>query len=116
MNNISDVLGPIAALSGLALVWLLPVLLGLRAAARQSRSPHWMWFGVHPVGAWIACIALSCAPPLKTCPECTERVKRHARLCAYCCYAFPAEMPAMRSVASAAPGEPLATSGLDHAA
>jgi hypothetical protein len=36
----------IALLGGL--FWLLPILLGVRTARQKGRSPHWMWFGLHP--------------------------------------------------------------------
>jgi hypothetical protein len=34
--------------------WIAPVILGVKWAKRNGVSPHWMWFGVHPVGGWIA--------------------------------------------------------------
>jgi len=34
--------------------WIASVILGVKWAKRNSVSPHWMWFGLHPVGAWIA--------------------------------------------------------------
>jgi hypothetical protein len=36
------------------LIWLLPIFLGVRAAKAKGRSPHWMWFGLHPITGWIA--------------------------------------------------------------
>ena len=26
------------------------IVLGVRMAQRKNRSPHWMWFAIHPVG------------------------------------------------------------------
>lgn len=69
-------------------LWVLPIWLGLKAARRNHRSPHWMWFGVHPFGAWIAFLVLQFAAPLKACAQCGERVKSHARICPYCTTPF----------------------------
>ena len=38
----------------LAIFWVLPIVLGLVWAKRNKISPHWMWFGIHPVGGWLA--------------------------------------------------------------
>ena len=35
-------------------LWLLPVIFGLRAARSKGRSPHWMWLGLHPLTGWVA--------------------------------------------------------------
>jgi hypothetical protein len=43
---------------GLPIVWILPIVLGIRAARRKGISPHWMWFGVHPLGGWLAFLIL----------------------------------------------------------
>jgi hypothetical protein len=52
--------GPVLAVFVVVLLGLtlLPVILGVRAARAKGRSPHWMWFGVHPVTGWIAYIWL----------------------------------------------------------
>jgi hypothetical protein len=34
--------------------WIVSVVLGVKWAKRNGVSPHWMWFGLHPLGAWIA--------------------------------------------------------------
>lgn len=34
--------------------WIASVILGIKWAKRNQVSPHWMWFGIHPAGAWIA--------------------------------------------------------------
>lgn len=44
----------ILAVVGIPLIWFAPIWLGLRAAGRKGVSRHWMWFGVHPLGAWLA--------------------------------------------------------------
>lgn len=60
------------------------VILGVRTAKRKNRSPHWMWFGLHPVGLIIVLIVLASVGPLKECPRCAQKAKAYARLCAYC--------------------------------
>ena len=39
--------------------WITPVVFGIRAARKKLRSPHWMWFGVHPIGGWITFAVLA---------------------------------------------------------
>jgi len=34
--------------------WIVCVVLGVKWAKRNGVSPHWMWFGLHPLGAWLA--------------------------------------------------------------
>src|SRR6185295_18877289 len=43
--------------------WIFPIAKGLKIAKAKSRSPHWMWFGIHPLGGWIALIVLRRATP-----------------------------------------------------
>ena len=69
-------------------LWIAPVVLGIRIAREKNRSPHWMWFGLHPVTGWIAYFVLRAQPGLKECPNCRETVKEHARVCAYCMTPF----------------------------
>jgi xanthosine utilization system XapX-like protein len=47
----------------LLVVWLVPIFFGIRIAKRKGRSPHWMWFGVHPLGGWIALLVLYLVSP-----------------------------------------------------
>lgn len=75
-------------------LWGLPVLLGIKAAKRNNRSPHWMWFGIHPFGGWLAFLVLQFSKPLKACASCGEKVKAHAKLCPYCMAPFdPIQTP-----------------------
>ena len=53
------------ALSLIALVggfWIWPIFLGIKAAKEKGRSPHWMWFGLNPLGGWIALAVLRSLP------------------------------------------------------
>ena len=64
--------------------WVLPIMLGVRAARRKNYSAHWMWFGVHPLFGWIACIVLLCITPRIQCPHCGGFVTVNFRICPYC--------------------------------
>jgi F0F1-type ATP synthase membrane subunit c/vacuolar-type H+-ATPase subunit K len=85
MEVIFEILG---ALIFIALGWVLPIWLGLRAARRNNRSGLWMWFGFHPIGGWIAFAVLTSLPALKTCTQCGEKAKSHAKICPYCMTQF----------------------------
>jgi hypothetical protein len=50
-----------------------------------------MWFGIHPLGAWIAFLVLQFAAPLKVCASCGERVKIVANFCPRCAAPFGRE-------------------------
>lgn len=82
------ILGILLALIFIALGWVLPIWLGLRAARKNNRSGLWMWFGFHPIGGWIAFAVLASLPPLKMCPQCGEKAKSHAKICPYCMSKF----------------------------
>lgn len=90
-ETLGQFLGIILGVGLLALLWPTPIVLGVKAAKRKGRSPHWMWFGIHPVGAWIAFLVLRFSSAFKQCPQCGERSKSHARVCPYCTQAFEAE-------------------------
>jgi hypothetical protein len=83
-------LGILIALASITILWVLPIWLGIRAAHRNNWSALWMWFGIHPIGGWIAFAVLHFLPPLKTCPQCAEKVKAAAKLCHFCQYRFDA--------------------------
>jgi len=82
------ILAVVLGLIALAVVafvgWILPITLGLRVARRKNYSPAWMLFGIHPVGGWVAYIALSCQTPRIQCPTCGGFVKVNFRVCPYC--------------------------------
>ena len=93
MNSPRDV---VAAMLDLLIVlilvgiWLFLVVFGVKTAKEKNRSPHWMWFGVHPLGALIAFIVLKCVDPLKLCPQCARTSPPAARVCPYCTHTFDA--------------------------
>ena len=80
--------GILGALVFIALGWVLPIWLGLRAARKNNRSGSWMWFGFHPIGGWIAFAVIASLPPLRLCPQCGEKAKSHAKICPYCMSKF----------------------------
>ena len=67
------------------------IVLGVRIAQRKNRSPHWMWFAIHPMGLLITLIVMACLPPLKVCPNCVQKSANTARLCGFCGYDFFAQ-------------------------
>lgn len=96
-QQLGSIVGAIVALLLSAVfiwyVWVWPVRAGIRVARRKGRSPHWMWFGIHPLGGWIAFAVLSYARPRKVCPQCSESSPLHARNCPYCSFEFDLSAP-----------------------
>ena len=76
--------------------WASLIVFGVKTAKKKNRSPHWMWFGVHPVGALVVFIVMMCLEPLKLCPQCSRPTPPGARVCPYCAFTFaePAAPPA----------------------
>lgn len=66
------------------------IVLGVIIAKRKNRSPHWMWFAIHPVGLIITLIVMACLSPLKRCPNCGQKTQGQARLCGFCGYNYEA--------------------------
>jgi hypothetical protein len=64
------------------------ILLGISIAKRKNRSPHWMWFAIHPIGLLVTLIVMASLSPLKVCPNCMQRSAVTARLCGFCGYDF----------------------------
>lgn len=52
-GEIPEWLAIVLGLGGAA-VWVVAIVLGVKAARRKGVSPRWMWFGIHPLGAVIA--------------------------------------------------------------
>ena len=65
-------------------LWLVPIPLGIGSAIRKHYSPYWMWFGLHPLGGWIAFIVLASLPGRVVCGHCGGHVGRNFRVCPYC--------------------------------
>ena len=69
---------------GVVLCWVVPITYGIQTAIRKHYSPHWMWFGIHPAGGWIAFLVLSFLPPRVECPHCGGTISHQFRICPYC--------------------------------
>jgi hypothetical protein len=84
----------VGALFGVLLVfgaWLACVVFGIRLAKKKNRSPHWMWFGLHPFGALIVLLVMKFIGPLKVCPKCFQKVTALAQVCPYCGYSVASQ-------------------------
>ena len=77
----------IGVLLGAALVfvvWLLPAISGIRLAERKGVSLHWMWFGLLPLGGWIALLVIRYVIIRVPCPTCGRMKKPNVPLCPHC--------------------------------
>ncbi len=86
-----DIIGLVVALVVVVVVltvYIGLIVLGVSIAKRKNRSPHWMWFAVHPLGLLITLIVMASLSPLKLCPQCAQTTQMHARLCPFCGYNF----------------------------
>jgi hypothetical protein len=84
----------IAGTIAVGVLWVLPIVLGVRAARSKNRSPHWMWFGFYPLLAWIPYLVIRSLPTLRTCAHCFEKANIEARVCPHCTRSFEPESPA----------------------
>ena len=64
--------------------WVALIVFGVQEARRKNRSPHWFWFGLHPLGALITFIVMKTISPLKRCARCMQAAPLYAQLCPYC--------------------------------
>lgn len=86
-----DIIGLVVGLVILVValtVYIGLIVLGVSIAKRKNRSPHWMWFAIHPLGLLITLIVMACLSPLNRCPHCTQTSPGHARLCGFCGYDY----------------------------
>src|SRR5260370_32712588 len=86
-----DIIGLVVALVVVVVVltvYIGLIVLGVSIAKRKNRSPHWMWFAVHPLGLLITLIVMASLSPLKRCPHCAQTTPMNARLCGICGYSF----------------------------
>jgi hypothetical protein len=74
----------VGAAMAIALLWVLPITLGIHQARKKNYSPLWMLFGIHPLGGWIAFIVLACLPPRVQCRNCGGFVAINFRVCPFC--------------------------------
>ncbi len=64
--------------------WVAPIVLGVIMFQRKGYSPHWMWFGVHPLTGWIAALIAVFIQQRRQCHYCGGYVEANFRLCPYC--------------------------------
>ena len=86
-----DIIGLVVSLVILVVVlavYIGLIVMGVSIAKRKNRSPHWMWFSIHPLGLIITLIVMACLSPLKRCPQCAQTSPQHARLCGFCGYNY----------------------------
>lgn len=74
-------------------VWASLIVFGVKAAKKKNRSPQWMWFGVHPMGALIVFIVMMVLDPLKLCPRCARPTPTGAQVCPYCAHSLAPAPP-----------------------
>ena len=68
----------------LIVLWILAIIHGIKAARRKGVSPRWMWFGLHPLGAYIACAVIMWGIKTRICPNCKGPVDRRSGVCPAC--------------------------------
>src|ERR1039457_4476160 len=75
----------IVLIAGLVFVlWVLPIMLGIKQARTKNYSPAWMWFGVHPLFGWIMFTILACLRPRIRCGSCGGFVQDNFVKCPFC--------------------------------
>jgi hypothetical protein len=69
--------------------WIAILVAGVRLARRKGRSPHWMWFGVHPLSGLVALLVLLRVRGLRDCPHCGARLPAALEACSACGRSLP---------------------------
>jgi len=64
--------------------WIAPLILGSFLAKKKSLSKHWLWFGFHPMLAFLAYLIIALRKERKTCPQCYSHVDIRAHKCPKC--------------------------------
>jgi hypothetical protein len=84
-NVLAAIAGGILGLALIVALWVPPIMLGIKWARRKGLSPHWMWFGVHPLTGWIAFWMIRYkVTPRRACGSCGSFVPSNARFCPNC--------------------------------
>ncbi len=83
-SQLEMVIGILLSLAIIAVAWVIPITVGIRNFRRKGYSPHWMWFGIHPLFGYIAMIVSLSIAPQKQCGNCGGYSKDNFRLCPYC--------------------------------
>ena len=107
-NAALQILSTLFSLALVALVWVLPIVLGIREAKRKGISPHWMWFGVNPLPGWIAYLIIKFKAKERTrCAACGAPLPPTANYCSVC--RKPREQAGADQHPPALPQQPVAT-------
>ena len=102
-EQIGQIVGTVLGVAfAVAIFWVVPVAGGIHTARRRNRSPHWMWFGIHPFGGWIAFLVLLSLSARKRCPGCAELAAERANLCPFCGHSFNRDVDRPAAIQSAA--------------
>jgi hypothetical protein len=91
------------------LAWVAILVGGVKVAKKKNRSPHWMWFGIHPLSGLVALVVLLLVKPLSRCPRCGGRLPAQAAVCPTCEHDLA--QPAGAALDLPAPGEPFWATG-----
>jgi hypothetical protein len=79
------------------LLWVGPIFVGIRAAKQKNRTAHWLWFGVHPIGALITWMVIELSPALRICPLCKGKTNASSKFCPHCSQPFEIPVSAVLS-------------------
>lgn len=102
-NGPEQVVFTVLGLAAVAL-YIVMVVDGVKVAKQKGRSPHWMWFALHPVGGVIVYICLRGVKPLQRCPRCGTQVPLFVEVCPACRHAFVGSLPERSAVIPAETG------------
>jgi hypothetical protein len=83
-EGLSVLLWIVLLIIAIVLLWVLPIILGVRKIKAKNYSTAWMCFGIYPLGAWIAYIVFCCLKPRIQCESCGGFVTDNFRICPFC--------------------------------
>jgi hypothetical protein len=66
------------------IIWILPIIIGVKMAKKKHLSPHLMWIGILPMWGLVIMIIICLLPELKLCSKCDEKNKKYAKYCQRC--------------------------------
>ncbi|MDR2964584.1 MAG: hypothetical protein LBU88_02285 [Treponema sp.] len=66
------------------IIWILPIIIGVKMAKKKNISPHLMWIGIFPMWGLVVMTIICLLPGLKICSKCAERNKKYAKYCQRC--------------------------------
>jgi hypothetical protein len=66
------------------IIWVLPIIIGVKMAKKKHISPHLMWIGILPMWGLVVMTIICLLPELKVCSKCGEKNKKYAKYCQRC--------------------------------